>query len=292
MKVVITGGTSGIGKALVRKFVAQGDDVFVLARSIENSTQNQILRNEWIEEKKIADKNEATEIDNALENLNKVNVLGIKCDIANKEEIQKAFALVREKFGEVDILVNNAGYGVSGATELVSESECRKIFDVNFFGSLFCMQEALPMMKSGSKIVNISSACAIFALPFRTLYCASKAATSMLSHSIRLELKNSGIEVFAICPGDIKTNFTKNRVKNFQTNIRYGDRIEKATNKIDSREDKRMTLDFASSKIFKIIMKKKHKAQYIIGAKYKALYFAQKIFPINLVLNATNKLMG
>ena len=208
------------------------------------------------------------------------------------KEIQKAFALVSEKFGEVDILVNNAGYGVSGATELVSESECRKIFDVNFFGSLFCMQEALPMMKSGSKIVNISSACAIFALPFRTLYCASKAATSMLSHSIRLELKNSGIEVFAICPGDIKTNFTKNRVKNFQTNIRYGDRIEKATNKIDSREDKRMTLDFASSKIFKIIMKKKHKAQYIIGGKYKALYFAQKIFPINLVLNATNKLMG
>lgn len=255
MNIVITGGTSGLGKALLEKFEKRGDNVIVLARSVESGK-------------------------------------GIKCDIGDSENVKNAFAEIGKTVGKIDILINNAGYGISGATEFVSTEEAKKIFDVNFFGTLFCVQNALPLMKSGAKIINISSACALFALPFRTLYCASKAAVSMLSHSMRLELCTAGIQVCSICPGEIKTNFTKNRVKNFITNERYGKRIENATNNIDKHENSRMSVEFASGKIFKIINKKKLKPQYIIGGKYKALYFASKIFPLSWILKATGKTMG
>ncbi|MDD3397046.1 MAG: SDR family NAD(P)-dependent oxidoreductase [Clostridia bacterium] len=255
MNVVITGGTSGIGKALTEKFLKQGAKVIILARSVENSC-------------------------------------GIKCDLSNEDEIAKAFKEIEKSYGKIDILINNAGYGISGATELITPAEARKIFDVNFFGTLFCIQNALPLMQKGGKIINISSACAFFALPFRTLYCASKSAVSMLSNSIRMELNCAGIQVCAICPGDIKTNFTKNRVKHFDTNIRYGNRIKNATENIDRNEEKRMPLTYASDKIFQIINKPKLKPQYIIGKKYKFLYFLYKIFPLNWFLKSTNKSKG
>lgn len=255
MNVVITGGTSGMGKALAERFKNRGDTVIVLARTVEDEN-------------------------------------GIKCDLSNEDEIKSAFKTITEKFGKVDILINNAGYGISGATELIPSSEARKIFDVNFFGTLFCIQNVLPLMQKGGKIINISSACAIFPLPFRTLYCASKSAVSMLSHSIRMEVSTAGVQVCAICPGEVKTNFTKNRIKNFETNSRYGNRIKSATDNIDKNESKRMPLSYAVEKIFKIISKTKLKPQYIIGKKYKILYSLFKTFPLNLFVKATNKFKG
>lgn len=255
MNIVITGGTSGIGKALSEKFLKQGANVIVLARSVKDEK-------------------------------------GIKCDLSDEADVKKAFMEIEKKFGRIDILINNAGYGISGATELISSDEAKKIFDVNFFGTLFCIQNALPLMQKGGKIINISSACAFFALPFRALYCASKSAVSMLSSSIRMELCTAGIQVCAICPGDIKTNFTKNRIKHFYTNLRYGNRVVNATENIDKNEDKRMPLEFASEKIFKIVNKPKLKPQYIIGKKYKVLYFLYRIFPLNCFLKATNKVKG
>lgn len=255
MNIVITGGTSGIGKALLEKFEKQGDNVIVLARSVENGK-------------------------------------GIKCDIGDSENVKNAFAEIGKTVGKIDILINNAGYGIMGATELISAEESKKIFDVNFFGALYCIQNALPLMKKGAKIINMSSICALFALPFKMHYCASKAAVSMLSNTVRLELSTAGIQVCAICPGEIQTPFVKNRVKYFKTNEKYGKKIETAINNIDKHEKSRMTLEFASGKIFKIINKKKLKPQYIIGGKYKALYFVSKIFPLSWILKITGKTMG
>ncbi|MDD2445458.1 MAG: SDR family NAD(P)-dependent oxidoreductase [Clostridia bacterium] len=255
MNIVITGGTSGLGKELTLKFKNQGHNIIVLARSVDEKD-------------------------------------GIKCDLSNENDIKKAFKEIGEKFDKIDLLLNNAGYGISGATELISALEARRIFDVNFFGTLFCIQNALPLMRKGGKIINISSVCAFFPLPFRTLYCASKSAVSMFTNCLNMELKNANVQVSAICPGDIKTSFTKNRVKNFETNERYGNRIKSATDNIDKNESKRMSVQYASCKVFKIINKKKLKPQYIIGKKYKFLYILYKIFPLNWFIKATNKFKG
>ena len=146
-------------------------------------------------------------------------------------------------------------------------------------------------MKEKSKIVMISSACAVFALPFRGIYCSAKAALNMLSYSLRMELKPNKIDVICICPGDIKSNFTENRIKDVATNSRYGERVIKAQQKVDCREHKRMNLQKSGKKIAKIAIKKKGPL-YIVGAKYKFLYFLSKIMPQRVMLKATEKMFN
>ena len=104
-----------------------------------------------------------------------------------------------------------------------------------------------------------------------------------------MELKDSGIDVVAICPGDVKTNFSANRQKTMQTNERYGKRIEKSAKQIEDRESKRMSVDFVTKKMYKIFNKKHTKPMYIIGKSIKFLNFLSKIVPIGLILHFTNK---
>ena len=252
--IVITGGTSGIGKYLMSAF--SNDEVICLARSVVEDEHN------------------------------------IKVDVSDFLDVQRAFEIIKDRYGRVDILVNNAGYAVNGATELLTDEEVEKQMNVNFLGVFRCIKYALPLMQDGGKIVNISSACAIFPLPFRGIYCASKSAVSMLSHSLREELRPYNISVTAVCPGDVKTDFSKNRVKVVRTSERYGTRIERAFNDIDERENKRMSVEYAGKVIAKIIAKKKYKPFYIVGKKYKFLYALYKIFPLSTILSFTGKMFA
>jgi short-subunit dehydrogenase len=244
--IVITGASSGIGEKLYKKFESDNHIVINLSRS------------------------------------QSYNNTAIICDVSNLENVTQAFDEIKRIYGKVDLLINNAGYGLSSATELINQKEANAIFDTNFFGTLYCFQNAVKLMPRGARIVNISSATALFPLPYRSLYCASKAAVSSLSQSIRMELAPAGIDVVSICPGDTKTPFTKNRVKNFETNARYENRVESATQKLDLRTDKRMSADYVANVIYKICKKRKTKPQYIVGFKYKVFYLFQRLLPIRL----------
>ena len=211
----------------------------------------------------------------------------VPCDITDNQSIDAFFEKIKDE--KLDILINCAGQGLSGAVELVNEKEIRRQFDINFFGLVEVTKHALPMMKEKSKIINISSTCALFPLPFRAYYCASKAAVSMITDGLRMELKNTKIQVAAICPGEVKTNFTKNRVKQFETNERYGDSVKNSTLHVDSHEDKRMSVEYAAGKMAKFIERKKLKPQVIIG-KQKYLYFIKKIVPKSWFIAATKKI--
>jgi NAD(P)-dependent dehydrogenase (short-subunit alcohol dehydrogenase family) len=255
--VVITGASSGIGEQTAILFKNAGHIVVNLSNNV---TQQ-----------------------------DKFNLL---CDVSNQEQVKQCFEQIEKDFGKIDILINNAGYGISGATEIISLEQAKHQFDVNFFGGFLCNKYALPLMQKGSRIVFISSACAIFPLPYRTLYCASKAAVSMMSKSIRMELKQAGIDVVAICPGDTRTNFTANRIKNFQTNQRYGSSVQSATQKLDGREHKRMSKQYVAKKIFAIANKRTTKPEYIIGPKYKVFYAFSRLVPQKLFLNILHKMFS
>ena len=252
--IVITGASSGIGKRLSELF-EKTDTVITLSRSGEGENH-------------------------------------YKCDVSNEDEVRATFDKIKDAYGHIDILINNAGYGLSGAIELLPLSEVKRLFDVNFYGVLNCTQNALPLMKKGGKIINISSACAIFALPYRAMYCASKSAVSSLSFGLNMECKKSGIQVCAICPGDTKTNFSKNRVKINESNERYGDSIVNSATKIGSREDKRMSVDKVAYKIYKLTNKKKLPYQKIIGGKYKVFYIGLRLLPTNWFYGLVNKIFN
>ena len=93
----------------------------------------------------------------------------------------------------------------SGAVEFTTTQEAKRQFDVNFFGVANACKYAIPMMKQKSKIVIIASATAIFPLPFKAYYCASKAAVDSFAQSLRMELSQTKIQVTSVCPGDVKT---------------------------------------------------------------------------------------
>ena len=166
------------------------------------------------------------------------------------------------------------------------------MFDVNLFGVVNCTKASLPFMEKGGKIINISSVCALFPLQFRGYYCATKSALNMLTFSQNLECKPFGIHVGSVCPGDVKTNFTKNRVKIFDTNERYGDRIKNCAEKIDKKNDERMDPIVVAKATYKYSLKKNPKPFIIVGTKYKWLYFASKIVPAKLLHRCIYKMFG
>ncbi len=249
--IIITGASSGIGKALKEHFEKDGDRVFDI--SLNNGEY--------------------------------------KCDVKDYDAMKVVFDDIAKKTEKIDMLINCAGYGVSGLIELVPNDVAKNIFDVNVFGTLNACKLALPLMGNEGKIINIASVLALFPVPYRGYYCASKAAVAYLSDSLRMELSGTKIQVATIYPGDVKTNFTKNRVKNFETNERYGDAPIKTTNYVDSREEKRMSVDFVVSKMVKFIEKKKLKPMKIISRKYNFVYFLTRFFSKSAVIKVTQKVV-
>lgn len=257
--VLITGGSQGIGKATATKFRESGDIVLSFAMEID------------------ADYPQFSYVGN----------------VANEQDVVKVVADIKQKYGKIDVLVNNAGISVNGALELISTADFEKIVDVNFKGAYFFSKHCLPLMRKGSKIINMSSVSGVFAAPFRSMYCSTKAALLMLTLSQRMELAPYGIDVCAICPGEVKTNFTKKRVRVVETNERYGDRVEKAFKFMDKHDDgKRMPPEKIANIVVKQANRKKSKPFVVVGFEFKLIYLGIKFLPINMVLKFTNKFMG
>ena len=252
---VVTGGSGGIGKEIIFYLTNYGYAVINVSRGLSDISG----------------------IDN------------FTCDLSDKTQIERTAEKIIEKYGKIDLLVNNAGLGISGATELLPEEKVRYVMEVDYFAPLLFTRALLPALKTHGKIIMVSSACALFALPYRNVYCSAKAALNMLSFGLRMELKKSKINVVTVCPGDVKSGFTSNRLKYTGTNERYGDSVQAAQNKVDGRENKRMDVKKVGRKIADICVKKKG-ALYIIGAKYKFLYLCSKIFSAGFMLKMTEKI--
>ena len=255
--VVISGGTSGIGKQTAKLFKESGDRVFALGLHPDPLNEDEYY-----------------------------------CDVRDEQGFKASMNKIASDYGKIDILICSAGFGISGAAELSETEEVKRLFDVNYFGVLNAAKACLPHMGKGAKIVIIGSCCGLFAMPFRINYCASKSAVNMLSHGLRMELSHAGINVCCINPGDVKTPFIQNRVKNFETNDRYGKKVENAQAIVEKNNSKRMSVEYCANKVFEIANKRKFKASYIIGNKYKVFNFLVKIFPINWFLKVSNKLFG
>lgn len=206
--------------------------------------------------------------------------LRMRVDVGDRAQVKAAMDKVAENFGGIDLLVNNAGFGMSGATELIPEKEVRAIVDTNYLGALWCSQCALPYMKNGGTIINVSSASAIVPMVYRAMYNSTKAALLSLSSSMRMETARFGVNVTTIVLGAVDTKFSDNRHKIVYTNARYGDSVARADSFIDSRgSGARMNVERVAKKIGKIAAKRKPSMQYILGLPYKFASVVERCFP-------------
>lgn len=248
--VAITGGSSGIGLATAQHFASQGWKVYNLSR---RPAQRQ-------------------------------NISDIAVDVTEEAAVQSAFAQIREEAGQLDLLINNAGYGISGAVEFTQLEEAKGQFDVNFFGVVTCIQAALPLLRqSQGRIICISSAAAVFAIPFQSFYSASKAAVNILVNALANELKPFGVSVCALQLGDVKTDFTGTRVKSLAGDEIYGGAIQRSVAVMEKDEQGGMAPEKIAGAVYRIAQRSRIKPLYTIGIKYKLFILLNKLLPNRFV---------
>lgn len=137
----------------------------------------------------------------------------IQLEVTDITSIKKAIATIISAEGRIDVLINNAGKGITGAIEETPTDEMRKIFDINFFGVIDMIKEVMPHMRSQKSglIINTTSIAGYLGLPFRGIYSASKGSVELMSEAASMELKNFGVDVVSIAPGDFATKLLPNR---------------------------------------------------------------------------------
>ena len=187
--VIITGASSGIGKAIAEKLVKEGFRVYGTSRRAGDIATT------------------------APSDSSSGSLKLIKLDVCSNDSVDKAVKYVFEAEGRIDILINCAGYGASGAIEETSDEEAFSQFDTNFFGIHRMCKSVLPIMRSQGKglIVNIGSVAGLIAVPYQSMYSASKYAIEAFTDALRLEVKQFSIRAVVVEPGDTKTGFTDNR---------------------------------------------------------------------------------
>src|SRR6202051_3535182 len=175
----ITGGSSGNGLAPAKRFVEEGAPVVISGRR----------------EKEL--KEAAAFIER--------NVTTVVGDVSRLEDLDRLYAVVKEKHGHIDILFANAGAGTIGPLAVATEAHFDQTFDVNVKGMFFTVQKALPLFKDGGSIILNSSVSNVLGLPGFTAYAASKAAVRSFARGWTMELKDRKIRVNTMSPGAIDT---------------------------------------------------------------------------------------
>lgn len=208
-------------------------------------------------------------------------------DVTCPQDAAAAVAQVLAEAGRIDILINNAGFGISGGVEFTEPEAAKRQFDVNFFGMVHLCRAVLPHMRQAGagRIVNISSVAAVIPIPFQTFYSASKAAINSYTMALANEMRPYGVTVCAVMPGDIRTGFTAARQKVQEVDAGYGGRISRSVQKMERDEQRGMSPEAAGAYIAKLALRRRVKPLYAIRLDYKFFALLSRILPVRL-LNA------
>lgn len=235
--VLITGISSGFGKAIAELLSTKGYIVYGISRKQSNDLTG--------------------------------NIKVLQADVTDMISVQKAVSALIGKEGRIDVLINNAGMGISGSIEDSSPEDINLQMNTNFMGYVNMIQAVLPAMRKlgGATIVNISSIGGLMGLPYQGFYAASKFAVEGLSEALRMELIPFHIKVIVVQPGDFFTNFTANRkpVKTAGLNSAYEIQFQKTLSIIEKDEKGGLPPYFLARKLAKILEQKNPCHHYIIA---------------------------
>jgi short-subunit dehydrogenase len=243
--VIVTGASSGIGKALSQKLAMSGAFVVLAARDLEK-------------------------IQNLSNDLNQrnCNTLAIKTDVTIEDDCRNLINQTIEKYQKIDILINNAGISMRAIFEEVDLSVLKQLMDVNFWGTVYCTKYALPfLLQSKGSIVGVSSIAGYKGLPGRSGYSSSKFAMQGFLEVIRIENLKKGLHVLIACPGFTASNIRK-------TALAKDGSMQGETPR---NEDDMMSAEEVAHRIINGILKRKN--TLIMSINGHLTVFLNKFFP-------------
>jgi len=237
--VLITGGSSGIGKAIGTYLKAKGFKVYGSTRSKSNYPDF-----------------DAFDL--------------LELNVREPQTIDKAVEEVISRHGRIDVLINNAGIGITGPIEETPHEEILKAFETNLHGPVHVIKSVLPHMRAQKSglIINITSIAGYMGLPFRGVYSSSKGALGLLTEALRMETNNFGVHFTNLAPGDFATNIAAGR---YHTPIsasspykeNYGNTLQMINDHVDSGGDPGLV----AKKVLHIIETKNPKVHYKVGSR-------------------------
>ncbi len=234
--VLITGGSSGIGKSIGEFLSDKNYKVYGTSRNPDNYKES------------------------------KFPIIAL--DVTDHKTIQKCIDSVISLEEKIDVLINNAGAGITGPIEETPETEIKRNFETNFFGPIAVIKSVLPQMrkqKSGL-IINVTSIAGYMGLPYRGVYSASKGALEIITEAFRMEIKDFNIQMTNVAPGDFATNIAAGRfhapVLKDSAYSKYGDVLKAIDEDVNNSAN---PIEVAKV-VHKIIETKNPKIHYKVGA--------------------------
>ena len=234
--VLITGGSSGIGKSVGEFLKNKGFTVYGTSRNPQNYPNSQFPI--------------------------------VALDVVDGKSILNCIQEVISKEGKIDVLINNAGAGVTGPIEEIPDIEIKRNFETNFFGPINVIKAVLPYMREQNSglIINVTSIAGYMGLPYRGVYSASKGALELITEAFRMEIKGFNINMTNVAPGDFATNIAAGRyhapVNNSSPYKKsYGNTLKLMDEHVHSGQDPLLM----AKAIFKVINSKSPKVHYKVG---------------------------
>jgi NAD(P)-dependent dehydrogenase (short-subunit alcohol dehydrogenase family) len=249
--VLITGASTGIGKATAELFYERGWNVVATMRT---PGKNGRADPRWLE---------------------------TRLDVTDAGSIQAALVATKERFGKLDVVVNNAGYGLVGTFESMDEARIQRQFETNVFGLMRVVRAVLPQFRAARAgvIVNVSSMGGRLTFPFYSAYHATKWAVDGFSESLAFELEPLGIRVRIIEPGAIKTDFYE-RSADFvhdRSLTQYNEIVDKAMRRYDKAAAKGAPASVVAEAIYKAANDKSSRLRYVVGSDAKGLLAMRRV---------------
>ncbi len=258
--VLVTGASSGLGKATAHYLASKGYKVYGTSRhaSLPPETTDDDLP------------------------------IMVRMDVNKTVSVKQAVDFILEQEQRIDIVINNAGWGISGAVEEASIEQTKALFETNYFGTQRVCQAVIPTMRAHKSgyVINISSIGGVLGLPFQGLYSATKFAVEGMTEALRMEVRSFGIHVVLIEPGDFRTSFTDHREKTTHTTTdpAYNKMEQSATSIFEHDERNGTDPETIAHLIEKIISSSNPKLRYRAGSFSQKLVAKMKgVLPDRLV---------
>lgn len=254
MVILITGISSGFGKAMATRLAKDGHKVYGTVR-----------RN----------------VDEPID-----GVSYLYADVQDAKSVAAAFSSLMQTEGRLDVFINNAGMGIGGPLEFCSIEDIQQQMDINFMGMVRCLSHVIPVMRrqNSGKIICMSSIGGLMGLPYQGAYSAGKFAIEGYCQALRLELIKTGVSVTVIEPGDFSTNFTARRksVAPAITRNAYPT-YERTLKCIETEENMGLKPEYLAAKISRIVREKHPAHSYVVATFVQHLsIFAKWLLPSRL----------